>query len=304
MVGRRWRAIANQLSEPLRHVRKVSLEQSRSEAKQSRLTLIVELASGRDLLHKGTLADVAALLNVATRYAFIEYICTTQTLKEEFLQLLSPQFVSEVRVQTVVYSAEFREHEGAADGERFKKFFMSFRLTPNLTVTKAVNFMSDDFLAECAARGVARVHLPSTTRALSNDAVFDFCFAAGDRGRTRSFTLGLGAFGADFIDLVILDSKNPATADPVILIWSVIPQSSQDDQLQAGLRRHAAKLVPCDRSAEIEKTHEVYRWTTTPQHLHIVVHIHQGLMKTYIIARGDVDLPRFSECTCTRVDAS
>lgn len=71
MVGRRWRAIANQLSEPLRHVRKVSLEQSRSEAKQSRLTLIVELASGRDLLHKGTLADVAALLNVATRYAFI-----------------------------------------------------------------------------------------------------------------------------------------------------------------------------------------------------------------------------------------
>lgn len=70
--------------------------------------------------------------------------------------------------------------------------------------------MTDEFLAECMARGVAEVRLrvinmlPAPVP--SKDAIFDFCFAAGDRGRTRVFTVHLADFGARFMERALLVS--------------------------------------------------------------------------------------------------
>lgn len=98
------------------------------------------------------------------------------------------------------------------------------------------------------------------------------------------------------------DSENPSTTDPVLLSWSVVLRSPNAEERLAFLRRHAAKLVPCDGPADSPDGHELYRWTTTPQRFHIMTYIQHGAMRTYVIARGTVELPRFSGCTC--VDAS
>lgn len=90
------------------------------------------------------------------------------------------------------------------------------------------SFVSDVFLAECTVHGVAEVQFPydpayseSGLHPLTSAVAFEFCFAAGERGKTRTLHVACIGMAVNFIEQVVQVRKFGTNLPAILFLRKV-----------------------------------------------------------------------------------